>query len=77
MRPPDVVFPERLALAMKAKGWNLKTTAEVCGVGSSAVWKWSKGDRLPGSYSLAYLCYALGVSADWILGLSDTGGIEH
>lgn len=71
MRTPDVAFHERLNMVVNQHGYTVVQAAEVCGASKSAMWTWLSGQCMPNAYQLAYLCYGLGVSADWIIGLSE------
>ena len=69
MLDPVTTFPFRLRVAMAIKGVNIKTLAEACGVSSTCAWSWYHGIHFPTAPNLAYACYVLGVSADWLIGL--------
>lgn len=71
MRTPDDAFYERFNAIINQNGYTIAEAAEVCGVSKSAIYTWSHGTCMPNAYQLAYVCYALGVSADWIIGLSE------
>jgi transcriptional regulator with XRE-family HTH domain len=69
-------FQARLIHAMDAKGLNPERLSEACGFafGARAIFRWRRGERAPGVGALPLLCDELGVSADWLLGMSDIGG---
>lgn len=71
MQTPDVAFRERLNMVVNQHGYTVVKAAEVCGVAKTTMWNWISGGNMPNAYQLAYLCYGLGVSADWIIGLSE------
>jgi len=61
---------DRIAAAMKARGVSQRGLAEQLGITGSAVAQWGGRDgSLLHWYRLASVAQALGVSADWILGL--------
>lgn len=61
----------RLSDAMEAHGYSVRSLASVTGLSERAIWKMLTGESLPGSTSIVRLSLALGVSADWLLGLED------
>ena len=63
------VFPFRLRLAMEKGKINIKELAEATGVSVTCVWSWLNGVHFPTAPNLAYACYVLNVSSDWIIGL--------
>ena len=67
------LFRQRLAEAMTQKGMNRSDLARATGVNRSTVSQvLADGEtRLPGAQMVAESAAALGVSADWLLGLSD------
>lgn len=66
-------FRQRLALAMERKGVNQSSLARRIGVDRSTVSQLLGGDgaRLPNAQVVGECAAALGVSADWLLSLSD------
>lgn len=46
--------------------------ADRCGYSLRAVQKWEAGERIPGCDALVALSNAMGVSTDWLLGLTDS-----
>lgn len=67
------LFRTRLALALKSAGSNQSALARDIGVDRSTVSQLLSGTgaRLPNAQVVAECARALGVSADWLLGLSD------
>lgn len=67
---------DRLLEALKRKGWSQKELAERTGLTPSAISLYVNGLRLLGQNTIVKLCKALGVSADWLLGIEPeaTGG---
>lgn len=67
------LFRRRLAEAMAAAGTGRAALARAAGIDRSSITQMlAEGDtRLPGAQAVAGLAAALGVSADWLLGLSD------
>lgn len=66
-----ILFRARLAEAMAARGMSQAALARACGVDRSTVSQvLAPGKRVPGADFAASSAQALGVSADWLLGLS-------
>ena len=63
------VFSERLREA--SQGVNQAGLAQSLGIGQSSVSMYLRGDRIPSLEVFHKMCNTLGVSADWLLGLSD------
>ena len=72
-RDRAVIFRERLAAQMVASGMNRSALARATGVDRSTVAQiLAEGTaRLPNAHLAAECARALGVSSDWLLGLSD------
>lgn len=69
------VFAERLQMLRDERNLTITDFAEVDGeklMTRQAMSFYLSGDRLPDASVLAKMCKALNVSADWLLGLSDT-----
>lgn len=65
------LFRARLAEAMSARGLSQAALARACGVDRSTVSQvLAPGKRMPGADFAAAAAQTLGVSADWLLGLS-------
>jgi len=66
-------FRRRLARAMATSGTNQSALARQIGADRSTISQALTGDgaRLPGAHVVGACAQALGVSADWLLGLSD------
>ncbi|OCW59038.1 helix-turn-helix transcriptional regulator [Hoeflea olei] len=67
------LFRTRLAARLALTGMNRSALARVAGVDRSTIAQLLSGDevRLPNAHLAAECAQALGVSADWLLGLSD------
>jgi transcriptional regulator with XRE-family HTH domain len=66
------VFRTRLAEALAARGLSQSALARACGVDRSTVSQLlSPGKRMPNADLAASCAQALGISADWLLGLSE------
>lgn len=61
---------------MSASGMTKRTLAERMGLHETTVGKWVLGRNQPSLDYLAKLARALGVSADWLLGLSERRAID-
>ncbi len=72
-RDRSSLFRNRLALAMAERAVNQSALARLAGVDRSTVSQLLAGDvgRLPNAQLVAECAAALGVSADWLLGLSE------
>lgn len=65
-------FNERLKTALKEKGWSQKVLAERSGIHPNQVGRIVRGERSRvGPDTVRKLALALGVSADYLLGLDD------
>lgn len=72
-RARAVVFRDRLALAMRHAGANQSTLARAAGVNRSTISQLldAQATRLPNAQLAADCASALGISTDWLLGLTD------
>lgn len=57
--------------ALEAMGETRLVTAAELAVTTKAIQSWTAGRNLPNGAVLIRICRYLGVSADWLLGLSD------
>jgi transcriptional regulator with XRE-family HTH domain len=62
---------DRLRQARQERGWSQRELARQCGLGEAQVNKYEKGHNDPSATYLAIIAQALGVSADYLLGLTD------
>lgn len=69
-------FPVRLTRAIYANGLNKSSFAEYMRCSRNSVWEWTRGASTPNAFWTVKMAFLLGVSADWLLGLSDEGGPE-
>ena len=67
----ESLFPTRLRDLRKEKGVSQQECADTIGVVKSTLGLWENGDTLPDARSLAQMAEYYGVSADYLLGLSD------
>lgn len=65
------IFCERLKELKTEKGLSAKKLANQIGVSDSIIIKWEKGQRTPTIDNLYNLAVFFGVSADFLIGLSD------
>lgn len=72
----NAVFPTQLRALRKEKGVSQDELSKVLGVSKSTVGLWETGDTLPDARSLHDLAIYYGVSADYLLGLSDIKSID-
>ena len=66
---------ERLQEARKRRGLTQSELSRRAGMTPAAIWQIEAGQRQPAADTIIRLCRALGVSADWLLGL--TAGIPE
>lgn len=62
-------FALRLRLIVAAKELKLLHVANEAGIDDWSIYKYAHGENLPNAYKIAKLAKALGVSADYLLGL--------
>ena len=58
---------DRIAVIRKAMGLTQEQLGELVGVSRQAVSKWESGQTVPDALTVAKLCQALHVSADYVL----------
>jgi transcriptional regulator with XRE-family HTH domain len=63
---------ERLREWREKRGWSQRELARLCGLGEAQVSKYENGHTDPSASVLKAMCIQLGVSADYVLGLSDS-----
>lgn len=61
----------RLRESKKRSGKTLAQLGEEAGISESTLQQYFYSGVVPGADKLAQLCRALGVSADWVLGLTE------
>lgn len=64
-------FSERLKELRQEKNLSTRALAQAIGVSNSVISKWEKGQRTPTIDNLYNLAVFFGVSADYLIGLSD------
>ena len=67
-------FGERLGKARDKASMTQQALADAIGVSKAAISRWEAGTREPGMDYLAKLSETLGVTTDYLLGLSDSDG---
>lgn len=70
-------FRSRFFEIMKKKGLRVIDVQKKTGLSGSIIGNYRDGRTIPNAYSVMLICKAFGVSADWLLGLSDKGGPEE
>ncbi|MCC7014110.1 MAG: helix-turn-helix transcriptional regulator [Planctomycetes bacterium] len=70
-RAPDGLWGSRVASCRAAKGWNQTELAFHANMSAAEISRFENGAREPRVSGLVRLARALGVSADYLLGLSD------
>jgi len=66
---------DRIAILVKECG-SAAAFARVCGFERATVGAWTRRRCLPRADMVAMICAAMGVSSDWLLGLSNERGDE-
>lgn len=64
-------FAQRLKFFRNKKGWTQLQLAEKAGVAESSIYFYEKGKNYPNVLILQYLCTALGVSSNNLIGLGE------
>ena len=67
--PANETFRQRLIAAMAARGMTIDELAARTGLATSLISEYRAGRNAPRIKSLTKLCAALGVSADFMIGL--------
>lgn len=67
-------LPERIFALCKAEKITRKDLANDIDTDHSNVYRWSFGKTQPSVANVIKICEMYGISADWLLGLSDEGG---
>lgn len=62
---------DRLREVREKRGYTQRELAKICGIGENQINKYENGGGDPSLSSLATIAQALGVSTDYLLGLSD------
>ena len=65
------VIAQRLKQLREENSIMQKELAEKIGATAASVNEWEKGKHTPGASYVATICRTFGVSADWLLGLSE------
>ncbi len=52
-------------------GYSQEKLSEIVGIGSRQIWRYENGENVPDADVLAAIATTLGVSADYLLGLTD------
>ncbi len=64
-------FKERLRMLVNESGKSYIQIGKESGVSKASIAAWCRGEGLPNSKALSKICLYFGVSADWLLGISD------
>jgi len=70
MRTKDI-FRRRLLLLKNDMDWTYQDMADLSGLPESTIKSYVFRDREPGIYSLAMMSRGFGVTADWLIGLTE------
>lgn len=66
------MIAERIKQAREAAGHSQTSLAEVMSITHQQIWRWESGKITPEAPKIALLAKTLNVSADYLLGLTDT-----
>lgn len=69
-------FARRLRVVAADRDIKLKTIADEAGIDHTHIYKYAHGENLPTAYALAKLAVALGVDANYLLGIKANGGAK-
>ena len=69
MIPELELFTKRMQQARRDLGWSLEQLSKMTGINRTSLWRWEVGMYAPNAVDLATICRAMGISADWLLGL--------
>jgi len=72
----DDILNIRLRELLDGDGVRTEEVANAVGIGSSAVRSWYTGYARPDMEKISAICKFFGVSADWLLGISDTRAVD-
>lgn len=70
-------FMNRFELAVRKCGKSVTTLAKEGDTTFTTISNYRYGVSLPNAYNLSLLCPALGVTVEWLLGMSEEGGPEE
>lgn len=70
MRTKDI-FKSRLLLLKREYHWSYQQMGILSGLPESTIKSYVFRDREPGAYSLAMMSRGFGVTADWLIGLTE------
>lgn len=70
-------FRYRFMDVVEHDGRKLGVVEQENGIHGAILGNYRDGRAIPNAYSLLKVCQIYGVSADWLLGLSDKGGPEE
>lgn len=62
---------DRLRQMRLIAGYSQEKLSEIVGIGSRQIWRYENGENVPDADVLAAIATTLGVSADYLLGLTD------
>ena len=67
----NAITSERIQIARVARGWSRERLASESGLSYGSVIAWESRGSAPSAESIVALARALGVSSDYLLGLTD------
>jgi|SRR5579859_4919622 len=70
-------FAERLAKRRKEFGMSRKELADKLAINENQIWRYETGRNDPTAEIVYQFCQALGTSADYLLGLSESNVVLH
>lgn len=66
-----MIFAERLTAEMERQGLSYRQLAEKMGITATTLFRYAKGQRVPKATEIVKASKALGVTCDYLIGLSD------
>lgn len=67
----DRTFGERIVAERERKNWSRAFLAGQSGVTEKTIWRWERGETDPQLDDAVNVATALGVSLDWLAGMSE------
>ena len=65
------IMQERIKHAIQSRGYSYADVAHYTGISLASVSRYANGERTPDARGISLICSFLGVSSDWLLGVTD------
>lgn len=62
---------KRIRAARRKLGWTQTQLGDIVGLSKQAISGYEHGSHIPNANAIKYICLALKVSSDWLIGLTD------